>query len=275
MVTFFIIVPTYNSENFLDRCLASLISTQPGNFGLRVHVQDGQSTDNTARIAERWKDRGVTFASEQDGGIFDALSKAATRLGPGDIMTWLGSDDVLMPGALATMASIFGQLPEVEWVTGLPFVANEAGESFTPCPQMAYTRADLAAGRHDGRKKGFVMQEGTFWRESLWNKVGGVDRRFKYAGEWDLWRRFAMHSPLYALTFPVARFSRRQGQTSEDSTSYYREVDATAALPIVADDFSYELVRPPWENEWRIQNRSEKNSWRFAPFLRSVRPRKG
>src|SRR5271166_2779555 len=154
MANFFIIIPTLNSAGFLERCLASVISTQPGNFGVRVHVQDAQSTDDTMKIAEAWAPRSVTISSERDDGLYDALTRAATRMRPGEIMTWLGSDDVLLPGALATVASIFDQLPEVQWLTGLPFCGNVVGEGYTPGPPMPYIRADLAAGKYEGRSKG-------------------------------------------------------------------------------------------------------------------------
>jgi hypothetical protein len=164
-------------------------------------------------------------------------------------MAWLGSDDLLLAGTLATVAFIFDQLLDVQWVTG----GNEAGDSFTPYPNVVHIRSELAAGKYDGRSRGFVMQEGTFWRAELSNKVGGVDRRFKLAGDWDLWRRFAQHTPLYSVTFPLARFTRRKGQKSEDMSSYYREVDGSAPLSEVADKSAYRLVRYPWGSEWQVE----------------------
>ena len=262
MGDFFIIIPTLNSAEFLERCLASIVLTQPGNFGVRVHVQDAQSTDDTVKIAEAWAHRNVTISSERDDGLYDALTRAATRMRPGDIMTWLGSDDVLLPGTLATVASIFDQLPEVQWLTGLPFCGNEIGEGYSPRPPIPYIRADLAAGKYDGRSKEFVMQEGSFWRGDLWHKVGGVDPHFKYAGDWDLWRRFAQQTPLYAVTFPLGRFTRRKGQKSEDIEAYYLEIDASREASAVEDFCSYQLSRYAFAEEWIVEKQNHRNSWR-------------
>ena len=174
---FFIIIPTFNAAAHLDRLLANL-TTQAGKFTLRIHVQDARSTDGTKNVVTRWKawsakfntknqDIEISFRSEKDDGLYDAIDRAAKLIDNEDcIVTWIGADDILMPGALATVASVFSQRPEIMWVTGSPHVANEAGEVFTPWPSVRYTRDHLYAGYHDGRAQsdghiyGFVQREG-------------------------------------------------------------------------------------------------------------------
>ncbi len=250
MAKFFIIVPTYNSAHFLERCLHSLITMQPGEFNVRVHIQDGGSTDGTPEIAERWKSHGVSFAVEPDSGMYDALDKAARHLADDDIMTWLGTDDYLMPGAIGTAASVFDSLPQVSWITGRPFMGKEGGENLCLWPKMFYTQRELSAGKHDGRSNYFMQQEGTFWRASLWRRAGGIDPSFKFAGDWDLWRRFAQHSPIYFIRAPLARFTRREGQKSQDMDAYYAEVDAATPTPAVGDSIEYRLTRFDFESPW-------------------------
>lgn len=267
MANFFIIVPTLNASEFIDRCLSSIILVQPGNFGLRVHVQDGGSADNTLELVNAWKQKGVTFSSENDTGIYDSINRAAKRADINDIMTWLGSDDILLPGTLATVASIFDNLKNIEWITGQNFVGNEDGEGYTPWRSGPYIREDIISGFYDGRMHGFIMQEGTFWRSSLWNKANGLDAKFKHAGDWDLWRRFAQYAPLYEITFPLARFTRRPGQKSQDKIAYYQEIDKSRGRSSVRDRTSHELRRYPWTPTWRIKKRthlmtaSDKAKW--------------
>lgn len=253
MADFLIVVPTLNSAAFLRTCLASLTAVQPGTFGLRVHVQDGGSTDDTAAIAKEMRDPRVTFNTALDSGLYQAINRGAAMVRPGEIMTWLGSDDVLLPGTLATVASIFDQLPEVAWVTGLPLCGNEAGESFSLWPPPLLARSDLVAGLYDGRTLDFIMQEGTFWRADLWHEVGGLDEHFKYAGDWDLWRRFAQHAAVYSVGLPLARFTRRRGQKSEDMTAYYAEIDAATPLPEIEDRTAQQVFRFTWETQWAIE----------------------
>lgn len=251
MADFFIVIPTRNSATVLERCLASIFLTQRGDFGLRVHIQDGGSEDGTIGIAKDWAERGVTFASEPDNGLYDAIHKATSGLPAGCIMTWLGSDDVLLPGALETVASIFDQMREVSWLTGMPFVGRDGYGNFTPWGPQRFSRKALSSGHADGRTENFVMQEGTFWRSDLWHEVGGINPAFRLAGDWDLWRRFAQKTPLYALDFPLARFTQRAGQASSDMQAYYAEVDATPIDHVCDDENSYRLVRYPGQ-DWSI-----------------------
>lgn len=256
MVRFLVIVPTFNSSAYLDEALASL-AIQRGPFDLHVHVQDGGSADNTAEVISRWQPRfterqTLTWASEKDRGMYDAIRRGAEHLQPDQIMTWLGSDDLLMIGTLATVASIFDEHQQVEWLTGLPFVGTQEGGNYTPWPYQPPTRQNIAAGLHDGRSLNFIMQEGTFWRASLWQKVGGIDSRYFLAGDWDLWRRFAQHAPLYFVSFPLARFTKRPGQKSQDMRAYYEEVDSTSSGPLISDHSAFEVRRMAFAEQWKL-----------------------
>lgn len=142
MADFFIIVPTSNSEKHLERCLASVLMTQSGRHTVDIRIQDNRSRDKTERIARDWRQRGVSFSSEADTGLYDAIDKASRYVKPGQIMTWLGSDDMLLPGALDTIASIFEEMPEVSWVSGLPFVGRYDGGNFTPWSPQKFARKD-------------------------------------------------------------------------------------------------------------------------------------
>lgn len=54
-VRFSIIVPTYNSERFLDRCLNSLVSQSYRNY--EVIIIDDGSTDSTKDICQRYMEK--------------------------------------------------------------------------------------------------------------------------------------------------------------------------------------------------------------------------
>lgn len=223
---------------------------QPSDHKVRIHIQDGGSTDGTEEIAKRWERRSVSFVSEPDRGLYDALKRGAAYLDVNDIMTWLGVDDYLMPGAVPTAAHIFDNLPHVNWITGRSLMGIESAENLCLYPGMVYTQKALIAGKHDGRSGHFVQQEGTFWRATLWNKVGGLDTSFNLAGDWDLWRRFAQHNPLYSVESPLAKFTRREGQKSASIEDYWAEVDAAIPLPTAGDNIDYRLTRYHVGSKW-------------------------
>ncbi len=239
MTSFFIAVPTLDSAEFLGRTLASLLEAQPGAFDLHVRVQDGGSRDGTVAVAEEWARRiaagGVpdagrrrlSIASARDGGLYDAVATAFDSVAEEghDVLTWLGSDDLLMPGALATVANVFERFPEIRWLTGQMQVIDHEGAWYTGGNLPGFARRDLQRGLHDGRALGFVMQEGTFWRTTLYRAAGGLRRDLRLAGDFDLWRRFARTDDLVMCSFPLGAWRQRRGQVSGDRSGYHREVE--------------------------------------------------
>ena len=265
--TFFIVIPLLRAESYLDICLSSIFSQQ-GDFVVRVHVQTADQSGDVQRQVVRWQQwlqtfgpktggRQLTVSAEPDSGGYDAVARGVDTIGPADdwIMSWLGADDVLLPGALMTLKSVMSEHPQIRWITGLSFVASADGTNYTPAPAQHFTRYNLAAGFH-GRQLGFVMQEGTFWRASLWREAGGINRKFRFASDWDLWRRFARLERLYTLTFPLARFSHREEQLSSNMSEYYREVDAIIKLTknedLPSETSSFHVTRYWGENRWTI-----------------------
>ena len=108
VTNFFIIIPTKISAEYLDQSIGSIL-LQAGDFELHVHVQDANSTDHTKSVVDRWRSwleaaarrTSNEFDSRPDRADYDGITQAFETFEPSDdtVMTWLGSDDVLMPGA--------------------------------------------------------------------------------------------------------------------------------------------------------------------------------
>jgi len=236
---FQIVTPTYNVGKYLSETIESVV-TQEGNFEIRYHIQDGGSRDETLAIARHWQsriDRGeftsrcaglrLTINSVSDGGMYDAIARGFQELAaaPEDFGTWINGDDKLAAGALATVAAAFRDMPSVELIGGRTALINAEGEPLVSSDLPGYPRRSVAAGLHDGRRLPFVMQEGTFWRMRLWQRTGGIDQRFRFAGDWDLWRRFAEEADYVTLDAVTGYHRRRPGQLTESLRSYHREID--------------------------------------------------
>jgi glycosyltransferase involved in cell wall biosynthesis len=70
-----IIVPTYNSEATIERCLDSIALQTFSDF--EVCIIDGGSTDRTIEIVNCFQDilKNLRVTSESDKGIYDAMNK--------------------------------------------------------------------------------------------------------------------------------------------------------------------------------------------------------
>src|SRR6476660_9299939 len=117
-----IVTPSYNQGAYIGRTIDSILS-QEGDFELDYRVIDGGSTDDTVAVLKSYGDR-VAWTSEKDKGQVDAINKGLAKA-TGDIVGWINSDDLLLPGALAKVADAFRARPSVEWVHGRCVIIDE------------------------------------------------------------------------------------------------------------------------------------------------------
>jgi FkbM family methyltransferase len=176
-----IVTPAFQHGRFLERTLRSVLDQHYP--GLEYFVEDGGSTDETTALLERYDNELAGWVSEPDEGQADAINRGFARTS-GELMAWLNSDDLLLPGALAYVGSYFAAHPEVDVVYGhRVLIDDEDGQIGV---WVLPPHDDYALGFAD-----FVPQETLFWRRSIWEAVGGhLDETFAYALDWDLLLRF-------------------------------------------------------------------------------------
>lgn len=87
-----IIVPVYNNELYLEKCLDSLLAQTYTDFEI-ILVDDG-STDSSPRICDEYqaKDSRIRVIHQSNGGLSDARN-AGIRISSGEYLTFVDSDD--------------------------------------------------------------------------------------------------------------------------------------------------------------------------------------
>ena len=87
-----VIVPVYNVENYLDKCLDSLINQTYKNLEIIV-INDG-STDNSGIICQEYaqKDNRIIYVEKENGGQSEARNMGLDRM-TGSYVTFVDSDD--------------------------------------------------------------------------------------------------------------------------------------------------------------------------------------
>lgn len=91
-----VIIPTYNSELLIERCIYSVINNFEENE-YEILVIDGDSSDATISIVKNLQllNSKIKYVSEKDEGIYDAMNKGIS-LSRGNYIYFLGSDDEIM-----------------------------------------------------------------------------------------------------------------------------------------------------------------------------------
>ena len=87
-----VIVPVYNVENYLNKCLDSILKQTYQNLEIIV-VNDG-STDNSGTICQEYaqKDNRIVYIEKDNGGLSDARNAGLDRM-TGSYVTFVDSDD--------------------------------------------------------------------------------------------------------------------------------------------------------------------------------------
>ena len=100
-----IIIPVYNVEKYLRRCLDSVLN-QTFQDWQAICVNDG-SPDNSATILEEYAQRGSRFVvvTKKNGGSSDARNVGVKRA-QGEYILFVDSDDFIHPQTLELMVDI-------------------------------------------------------------------------------------------------------------------------------------------------------------------------
>lgn len=228
-----IVTPSYNQGQYIEETIRSVLGQNYPN--LEYIIIDGGSTDGSVEIIRRYESQLAYWVSERDRGQYHAINKGFER-STGEIMAWINSDDKYCPWAFQVVAAIFSSVPEVEWLTtSTRLFWNERGELVQASHAQGFARTWFYRGWHLGNRpgfKGWIQQESTFWRRSLWEKAGGrVDDSLQYAGDFELWARFWQHADLVATACPLGgyRYHAAQKMRQRESCNYYAEAEQILA----------------------------------------------
>ena len=176
-----LVTPSFRQAAFIERTIESVFAQ--GYPSLEYFVQDGGSTDGTVDVLRRYDARLAGWESVPDSGQSQAINRGFAHTS-GEIMGWLNSDDILLPGALRAVGSFFALHPDVDVVYGHRVLIDENDAEIGRWIMPPHD-ADVLSWAD------FVPQETLFWRRRIWDKVGGrIDESFRFAMDWDLIVRF-------------------------------------------------------------------------------------
>jgi hypothetical protein len=217
-----IVTPSYNQASFLERTIESILDQ--GYLNLEYLVQDGGSTDDTVAVLKRFNNRLSGWSSCADNGQAQAINIGFSKTS-GEIMAWLNSDDILLPGTLFYVADYFTRHPDVDVLYGHRFLIDENDQDIgrwmmPPHDEQVISWAD------------FIPQETMFWRRHIWEKAGGrINESLHFAIDWDLLVRFREAGARFAR---VPRFLggfriHPQQKTSADNSIGFQEMSKIRA----------------------------------------------
>jgi glycosyltransferase involved in cell wall biosynthesis len=184
-----VVMPSFNQANFVEETIKSIVGQKYDN--LEFIVIDGGSTDGSPEIIKKYLPQISYFVSEPDAGHANALNKGFKK-STGEIMAWLNSDDMYTPWTFRTVADIFEQHPDIDWLVGAATIWNDRGTMLSIPPGYKSVH-DYLEGKFE-----WIQQESVFWRRRLWESTGGyINENYKLSVDGELWSRFFRRGVLW------------------------------------------------------------------------------
>lgn len=167
-----IIIPVYNVEKYIEKCLQSILSQTYSDFEVLL-INDG-STDSSCQICQKWAKKDVRFKviTKENGGPSSARN-LGLDLANGDYIFFVDSDDQIVPTCLETMMK--HMTDDIDLVASNFHDINSAGEILSQTDDR-----DFPAGLRSGedavcdiflvRLYAYVVWA-KLYRKSLWDNL--------------------------------------------------------------------------------------------------------
>jgi glycosyltransferase involved in cell wall biosynthesis len=213
MLSITVIVPTYNSEKYITRCLSSLLcQTLPID---EILVIDDGSTDNTIELVQK------TFSNESHIRIISAshfgVSKARNigiNLAIGDLIGFLDSDD--------TWDEAKWEIHYKHLITHEDCVASFSNARIIPVASKSKNRNPIVPSTTENILLNHFVVEGSassvIIRRDLLLSIGGFDTNLNFGEDWDLWIRVSCHAKICSIERILVSIYQVQG--SSQNTAY-------------------------------------------------------
>lgn len=173
-----VITICYNSREYIEETILSVLSQKYDSF--EYIVIDGESTDGTMKVIERYSKRITKILSEPDKGISDAFNKGI-KIANGDIIGIMNSGDIFKDeNVLANVAEKYEK--GIDVYRGSEIVKNySTGYQYVLNPSEKYYKNPI---------RFHVCHMGCFICKSAYEKYGLYRDDFKYAMDMELLYRF-------------------------------------------------------------------------------------
>lgn len=210
-----IVTPSFNQGPFIRRTIESVLGQTYPN--IEHVIVDGGSTDETLEVLRSYGER-IRWTSQPDAGQTAAINQGLRQVS-GEIVGYLNSDDVLLPGAIEAIVEHFRAHPECDLVYGDAEHIDESDEVIGRYPTTDYSFERLM-------EECCICQPAAYWRRTVSEVVGPFDESRHYAMDYDYWIRIDRSGLVIEHLQQTLAQSRLhpQAKTLSARRAIYREV---------------------------------------------------
>jgi len=227
-----IIIPTYNSERWIQQCIGSVLAQTLPDF--EIVILDSGSTDGTLEYIRSVRDSRIKIYSTISRlGIVENWQRILS-IPRNEFMTILGHDDLLYPNYLATIDQLIQRFPDAGlYQTHFNFI-DGAGNQIRACVSMQQKIGPAELLESVLQNKIEITATGFMVRSKEYDAMGGIPPypNLLYA-DIELWLRLVLDRYLAVAPDNCFEFRLHLDNTSK-STGQFR----FTAFEMLIDFFS-------------------------------------
>lgn len=209
-----IVTPSYNQAEYLEETINSVLSQEYPN--LEYIIIDGGSTDGSVDIIKKYERFLRYWVSEPDEGQSHAINKGWQRA-TGDIIAYLNSDDLYLPGTIAASVEQLRKHPETDLIYGNATHIDTAGKLLHRARPGPFSLDRLLHSC-------FIPQPAVFMRRSLYERVGPLSQSINFTMDYEYWLRACLLTiPLWLNRFTAAMRYHPLSKSSSSLGSFLAE----------------------------------------------------
>jgi glycosyltransferase involved in cell wall biosynthesis len=189
-----VVTPSFNQADYLEDTIKSVLAQDYP--AIEYLIVDGGSTDGSQDIIHKYTSELSWWVSEPDEGQASAINKGMANA-RGEIVAWLNSDDLYLPGAVSRAVAEFQLHPQLGLVFGNAVTIDADG---CPIKELVFPNwqlEDLVGFR-------IICQPAVFIAHELYEQVGGLDLNYHFMLDHHLWIRIACQAHIEHIASMLA-----------------------------------------------------------------------
>jgi glycosyltransferase involved in cell wall biosynthesis len=233
------VIPALNAEPFIARALDSALAQ--GIAESEIIVVDDGSSDDTCRIVESYRHRGVRLVRHERRGGAAAARNTGIAAARGEYVAFLDADDEWLPHKLDRQLAIIRSDPAMTFVSCRANLLDEKGRDTGDI----YRGAAPAEGTRAWRTllaSPCVATPSVLARREALRVVGGFNRWMPVAEDQDMWIRLALLGPAGHL--PESLVLVHSTPNSLSKTRFREQASYVLPMVIAYVERNRHLLRP-------------------------------
>lgn len=227
-----VIVPVYNTEKYLPRCIESILAQTFTDFEL-ILVNDG-STDNSGKICDEYakKDSRIVVIHKENGGASSARNKGL-EIAQGEWISFVDSDDWISSKYIEALLLDISKDQEVDFVIqGITICTKNTQQNYSPNICDIYKNNELNSLWRDLNLFRYCGSYGKLFRLNLLNKYNiRYNSKIICAEDYEFMLKYIIVCSKIKLSNTANYFyDKRDGSLSTKIYSFDKELNGLMCL---------------------------------------------